>query len=72
MQCHHKWQGVAPVGVKWLECPNCHAEKGYFVTEAMPPEDTLIWKCNCGEYLFVVFPDGSIQCIECGVTQTFP
>jgi hypothetical protein len=71
MLCRYEWQGVAPVGTTWLECPKCGAEKGYFITETMPPEDALIWRCNCGNELFVIRPEGYAMCVNCGVSQSF-
>ena len=63
LSCGHKWVSVAPIGVLWLECPECHCMKGRYVH---PNErDVPHWKCNCGNDLFYVTPDG-YYCPNCG------
>lgn len=26
--CQHMWEAVAPLGTRWLECPQCHRMQG--------------------------------------------
>lgn len=66
MSCKHEWIAVSPIGTTWLECPECHAEKGRY---QYPVErDGFEWKCNCGNDLFRVTPDG-YYCPNCGEWQ---
>lgn len=66
IQCGKEWAFVAPIGTVFLECPDCHVEKGIqkgFVERAGPH-----WSCNCGNQFFHVTPDG-IYCCLCGAWQ---
>lgn len=63
MNCHHSWVAVAPVGTHELECPKCHAVKGYFVATAM--RGSQRFECNCGCDLFRISPDVGPYCINC-------
>jgi Zn finger protein HypA/HybF involved in hydrogenase expression len=66
MSCNHEWQAVAPIGTEWLECPECHLEKGRL---AYPVQRYgLEWKCHCGNDLFRMTPDGC-YCPNCGEWQ---
>lgn len=65
LQCGHEWLATAPAGVVWLECPECHTDKGTFKGNCYP-HDGLIWVCNCGNELFLITPDGEL-CPICGV-----
>ena len=62
--CGHVWAAVAPVGVTWMECPSCGRKRGYFVGAHLR-EDSLHWRCNCGNDLFYVTPEG-FYCPNCG------
>ena len=69
VQCRHQWEAVAPVGAIFLECPECHTNKGLFTNHVEPEGDR--WACNCnGCQLFFVSKRGA-QCMNCGVWQTF-
>lgn len=64
--CQHKWEGVAPVGTTWLECPSCSLLRGRFINCVDRPNDT--WHCDCGNELFVITRGGA-YCPNCGVWQ---
>ena len=64
LDCKHEWAAVAPVGVVWLECPSCSLARGRF--KYQHERDGEQWKCNCGNDLFHVKPEG-IYCPNCGV-----
>ena len=68
-QCQHKWEGVAPVGTIFLECPQCHTNKGLFTNHVEPQGDR--WVCGCKCQLFFVSKRGT-QCMNCGTWQVFP
>lgn len=64
--CKYKFIVVTPVGELWFECPKCKVEKA---TWCFPIEkDKNHWKCNCGNWLFYITPEG-IYCPNCGVHQ---
>lgn len=63
MVCHHSWVGVAPLGVHEMECPKCHATKGYFVAPVQRAGDR--WECNCGCYVFHISRDAGPYCVNC-------
>lgn len=65
LQCGHEWVAVAPVGETRLECPECKTDKGVFQGLCYP-QDGYIWRCNCGNELFLIMPDGKL-CPVCGV-----
>lgn len=63
MACHHSWVAVAPVGTYELECPECHAIKGYYINPVVYGED--IWQCNCGCCVFHIHPKIGPYCVNC-------
>jgi hypothetical protein len=67
--CRFVWQAVAPVGTVWLECPNCHAEKGHF---DFPVHDShkAYWQCSCGNNLFYISKEET-YCANCGIVHIF-
>lgn len=63
--CGFEWAAAVPVGDEdHLECPNCHRFWGAAKHAVVPP--TAIWRCNCGETLFWLTPEGP-QCRRCGI-----
>lgn len=66
--CGHKWEAAAPVGSTVFECPNCHTNKGTWVSHVEPPGER--WECNCEGQLFFVTHTGFF-CAKCGVEQKF-
>lgn len=68
--CDKEWVATAPVGTVWLECPDCHVQKGLFAFPAMPPEGTYVRECDCGNQLFILTPDGHF-CPNCGQYQLY-
>jgi len=69
ISCTHQWQGVAPIGATWLECPKCHTNLGRFKNYV--ERGSAVWNCACGNDLFRVAPEG-IYCPVCGEEQVFP
>ncbi len=66
LACKHEWVAVAPVGVTWMECPECTLERGRFFAQHVREGEH--WQCNCGNDLFYVSPDG-VYCPNCGEWQ---
>ena len=64
LDCGHEWASVAPVGVKWLECPKCHLFWGRH-TYPCSWAGKEVFECNCESHVFVVHRDG-IYCAVCG------
>jgi len=31
LTCKHEWAAVAPIGMEWLECPECSVERSRFI-----------------------------------------
>lgn len=67
MACRHEHVAVAPVGVVWMECPECHAMKALFIG-ACERQGEAHWTCNCGNDLFHATPEG-FYCPNCGEWQ---
>jgi Zn finger protein HypA/HybF involved in hydrogenase expression len=67
VQCDHKWEGVAPVGVITLQCPSCFSNKGVFTqfVEYKEPH----WQCDCGNQFFAIGQDRGVYCPHCGDIQ---
>jgi hypothetical protein len=66
MLCGHEQVSVAPTGVTWMECANCHSMKSHFIYPC--ERDGEQWKCDCGNNLFHVKPEG-YYCPNCGEWQ---
>lgn len=63
LQCDYTWVAVVPVGVRWLECPNCKSEKGHL--DAKVDRGEFDWLCGCGNDLFRICEEGA-YCTVCG------
>lgn len=70
VSCHHEWIAVTNDDSDFIECPNCRTHKGKFKYPFSPNDDTLIWKCQCGNPYFLITVDGHF-CPNCGKTQTY-
>ena len=66
--CHHTWIGVAPLGITELECPSCHAAKGYFLGSVL--RDREVFVCNCGCDVFRISPSVGPYCVHCAEAAT--
>lgn len=66
LECSHTWVAVAPVGTVMLYCPNCKTDKGVlrYRTEK---ESGLVWRCNCGCDVFMLYDVGAPMCVRCGL-----
>lgn len=69
LACKHEWQGVSPIGVCDLECPECGLMKGVYYSNCLP-DDKPIWTCNCGCHHFVLL-ESYFMCVHCGLGQVF-
>ncbi len=61
--CNHEWIAVAPTVTTWLQCPSCKLTRGRF--KYPHQREGLEWKCNCGNDLFHLKPEG-MYCPNCG------
>ena len=68
LACGHKTHGVAPVGVTWMECSECHAMKCIFSNPVVCADP--VWHCNCGNIFFTMNKFTS-QCSNCGLDISF-
>lgn len=68
LACGHNWHAVAPLGTLFLECPECHTEKGVWHRPVIPE---TYWRCHCGCAAFSL-SDTNAYCMACGVTQVWP
>lgn len=80
INCKHEWQGVAPVGTTWVECPECGSRKACFYYDVAPNAGQFVFTCNCGcELLRLVsdvgepdfFTSAELLCVNCGVSHRF-
>ncbi len=67
INCRYDWEAVAPAGVEWLECPQCHLMRGKFFHEHLRTSE-MHWHCHCGNDLFYMTPNG-MYCPNCGDWQ---
>jgi len=63
LQCDHTWVAVAPVGMRWLDCPSCKSSKGHL--EGRVNRGEFDWFCGCGNDLFRICEE-SAYCTVCG------
>lgn len=63
IECGHKWEIVAPIGLTVIECPKCGGHKG--ARFAMVQKEGPHWECNCGNGLFFI-RDAGTYCPNCG------
>lgn len=71
LACRHEWEAVAPIGVEWLQCPQCLLTRGLF---KMPFEISgrPRWACGaCENDLLFVYEDG-LFCPNCGHDVEYP
>lgn len=62
LDCGHKWEAVAPIETRWLECPGCHGERGTWRGHCTIEERYV---CNCGNDLYQIGREFT-QCVACG------
>lgn len=72
--CHHEWQAVAPIGDRWIDCPECGFPKGtpkYPFGAAVGDLLLTCGKCE-GETLTAYHNSGRIwvRCMGCGNDMT--
>jgi hypothetical protein len=70
VSCRHEWVAVAPTGTLDLECPACQRHMGRFKFGFMPPPETEVRECGCGNQLFLLTREGHM-CASCGVYQLY-
>lgn len=74
LACKHRWEQVAPVGSRWLECPSCTANKGVFAQPFGAGEGDSVFRCRyCdSEALTAFYHEGLffLMCMGCGVDHT--
>lgn len=71
--CQHEWEGVAPTGHMWVDCPSCGLPKGTPKYPFGAAPDDLLFQCNCGgEALTAYFRNGGfrLRCMNCGDDHT--
>jgi predicted RNA-binding Zn-ribbon protein involved in translation (DUF1610 family) len=66
LNCGNVHVAVAPVGVAWMECPECHLWRSTWRNQV--ERDGEHWHCDCGYSLFHLTPEG-IYCPNCGEWQ---
>lgn len=68
LECQHRWTAVVPVGVDYMDCPNCGTNKGVWHYRTAAVDDTR-WVCTCGGDAHYVLPEQRCQCIRCGLVR---
>ena len=64
--CGHREVTVAPTGVVFMECSECHCERKVY--ELPVEREGKHWYCQCGNAHFLITPDG-VYCPNCGDWQ---
>jgi ribosomal protein S27E len=68
--CRHEWIGIAPLGVRWHECPACSLPKATVKHPFAADEGDLELRCvECGgETLTAYKRNGKfwVRCMGCG------
>lgn len=67
IDCRREWQAVAPVGIRWLTCPECNLQRGRLLNH-VEIDSGLHWTCKCGCDLFYATPT-CFYCPNCGAVQ---
>ena len=70
IQCKHEWIAVVPEKQVQLQCPKCLTFKGLFKYPACVPEGEEIRRCECGNDLFYLTPNGHL-CPNCSDYQNY-
>jgi len=60
--CKHEWVGVAPVGTRVFDCPECGCAQGVMQGLVEPEEH---FQCDCGNYHYIISAT-KIMCSMCG------
>ena len=64
LKCGHKWEGVVPIGVDALECPDCGEMAGVRSGLCVNLAEEH-WTCACGGQFFHLITTG-VYCPCCG------
>lgn len=72
--CGHRWEGVAPVGTRWLECSECGTMKGTWYNAVEASVGDTEYSCaHCGSIAMTAFKRRGLTfliCFGCGVDHT--
>ena len=71
--CGHEWVGVAPIGVMFVDCPECDLPKGHPKHPFRSDVGDLAFVCNCGSEALTAYMRGGrfwMMCMGCGVDHT--
>lgn len=72
--CKHQWVQVAPVGSRWLECPECTSNKGIFKQPFGADNGDSVFICSyCDAEALTAYYHGGLfclRCMNCGVDHT--
>lgn len=71
--CGHEWEGVAPIGTMFVDCPSCELPKGHPKHPFGCAEGDSVFKCSCGsEALTAYMHKGrfNLRCMACGTEKT--
>jgi DNA-directed RNA polymerase subunit RPC12/RpoP len=72
--CHHEWEGAAPMGTAWVDCPSCGLPKGTPKYPFGPQNEDLLYVCiPCGGEAFTAYKRRGrfyFRCMGCGLDQT--
>lgn len=61
--CNHVWRAVSPIGVSWMECPECHLERGAWNNAVL--KSGLHFRCRCGCDVFHISDIYQVYCPVC-------
>lgn len=74
LNCQHTWEAAAPVGTRFLECPECETCRGVWYRPAGATEGDELFYCRlCDGEALTAFKRGGLfylMCMGCGVDHT--
>lgn len=71
--CGHEYVGVAPLGVMFIDCPECGLPKGHPKHPFGAQEGDLFFRCVCGSEALTAYKRGGYfrtMCMACGTDHT--
>jgi len=69
LACAHEWIASVPIGISWLECPECELVRGVLKGPFCRVDEDH-FTCVCGSQLFHIAKSG-VYCPNCGRSHEY-